>query len=263
MIRRLKKILVLLWKAWLLLVVYGLVLLFSPLVFLVISLPFPRGFRYFSFLERLWARLILLAGGWRIQILNPEKRPSFDRQYIVVANHESMLDIPVLLRIIPKPLTFIGKAELARYPVFGYLYKRTNILVDRHSPESRRKVYDETERYIKTGINIGIFPEGGVFEDDQILHPFKAGAFRMAIEHGLPILPVVFYDNREHLSYAWTEGKPGRLRVKFLPVIDGAQWKPDQWEELRDLVYNLMYNELAQQKLIDGGLMAPEDKWEP
>jgi len=262
MIRILRNTAVLIWKIWTLAITYGMIILFSPIVLLAISLPFPRGFKIFSFFERLWARLLLMAGGWRVKVLNPEKRPSFKRQYIVVANHESMLDIPVMLRIIPAPLTFIGKVELARYPLFGYLYRRTNILVDRHSLESRKKVYDETEKYIRSGINIGIFPEGGIIEDDQILHPFKAGAFKMALEHGLPILPVVFYDNKKRLPYDIFKGSPGKLRVKFLPVVETDQTKQMDWKELRDKVYALMYNELAQQKLLDKGLMAEEDKWE-
>ncbi|NPA46070.1 MAG: 1-acyl-sn-glycerol-3-phosphate acyltransferase [Chlorobi bacterium] len=262
MIKILRNTVVVVWKLWTLVITYGMIVVFSPLVLLTISLPFPTGFRMFSLLERLWARLLLMAGGWRVKIMNPEKRPSFKRQYIVVANHESMLDIPVMLRVVPAPLTFIGKIELARYPLFGYLYRRTNILVDRSSLESRKKVYEETEKYIRAGINIGIFPEGGIIEDDQILHPFKAGAFKMALEHGLPILPVVFLDNKKHLSYDLFKGSPGKLRVKFLPPVEVKKGNADDWRELRDKVYTLMYNELAQQKLMDSGLMAPEDKWE-
>ncbi len=254
---------VLLWKLWALFWAYVPVVVLSPLVALVVALPFPAGFRLFSLIERTWARLVLLMGGWRIKILNPEARPTFKRQYIIVANHESMLDIPVLLSVIPAPVSFVGKVELARYPVFGWLYRRTNILVDRSSLESRQQVYRETERYIRNGINVAIFPEGGIIEDGALLHPFKAGAFRMAVEHQLPVLPMIFLDNEKRLSYELFKGSPGKLRVKFLPVFSTDGLKNEDWKDLRDRIYTLMYNELAQQKLIDKGLMQPDDHWSP
>lgn len=246
-----KKILTFLWKMYGLLVVYIPIIFMFP--FLLVIIPF--SYKLFWKIERLWARWILLAMGLPAKILNPELRPDFSRQYIIVANHTSMIDIPLMLSVIKRPLTFVGKKELAQYPLFGYLYKKTNVLVDRSSLQSRKKVYDEVEKFIQNGISIGIFPEGGVIENsDAPLNPFKAGAFKMALEHKLPILPLVFLDNKKRLPYNLFQGSSGPLRVKFLPVVETGHLKPDDWQDLRDYVYSIMYNELLQDELKSKGV---------
>jgi 1-acyl-sn-glycerol-3-phosphate acyltransferase len=170
-----------------------------------------------------------------------------------------MIDIPFLLSILKIPITFVGKKELARYPVFGYFYKKTNVLVDRSSLQSRKQVYDEVEKFISESINIAIFPEGGVPDPAILLAPFKNGAFRMAIEHKLPILPMVFYDNKRKLPYALTQGGPGKLRYKILPVIETAGLEKKDLQDLKDYAYTLIYNELIHDELLQKKLARPED----
>ncbi len=245
------------WKIYGLLAAYIPVVVLSPVViFTIVFCPY----RCFWKVERFWAKTVLFLMGFRLKKI-PEK-PGYDpsRQYMVIANHTSMIDIPVVLSALDIPLTFVGKKELSRYPVFGYLYRKTNILVDRSSLESRKKVYEETQKFIKKGISIVIFPEGGVPDDKNIvLAPFKAGAFRMAVEHGLPILPLILYDDKKRLPYDFFEGSPGRLRVEFLPVVETTNLGEDDWKDLRDYLYTLMYNKLAGQALADKGLIQEED----
>ena len=245
------------WKIWGLTAAYLPVVVLSPLLILLIAF-FP--YRYFWYIERLWAKWILFAMGFRLKRI--PKHPDYDpkRQYIIIANHTSMIDIPVVLAAVNMPVTFVGKAELARYPVFGYVYRKTNVLVNRRSLESRKKVYDETEKFVRAGVNIVIFPEGGVPDDTSlILAPFKAGAFRMAIEHKLPVLPLVLYDDKKRLPYDFFVGGPGKLRVEFLPVIETEKLKPNDWTDLRDYAYTLIYNKLAGQDLADKKLIFQSD----
>ncbi len=246
-----KRVLTLPWKIYGLLVAYIPIVVLFPVVWVCILI----SYKCFWKIERLWARWVLYAMGLLPRLLNPEARPDFSRQYIIVANHTSMIDIPLMLATVKRPLTFVGKHELAKYPFFGTLYKKTNVLVDRSSLESRKKVYDEVEKFIRDGISIGIFPEGGVIDDSELpLNPFKAGAFRMAIEHKLPILPMVFLDNKKRLPYTLTEGKPGALRVKFLPVVETKHLDIKEWQDLRDYVYSIMYNEILQDQLKKKGI---------
>ncbi|NPA43561.1 MAG: 1-acyl-sn-glycerol-3-phosphate acyltransferase [Chlorobi bacterium] len=241
-----RRFFLILWKFWGLLAAYVPILLLSPLLMLLVA---TGNLKWFWRIERWWSRWILFALGFR-----PRRMPgsaSYDpkRQYIVVANHTSMIDIPLLLTVLKTPLTFVGKAELAKYPVFGYFYRKTNVLVDRASLQSRKKVYDEAARFIRKGLSIAIFPEGGVPDPSFLLAPFKNGAFRMAIAHRLPLLPVVFYDNKKRLPYAFFKGGPGKLRYKILPPVETEGLTEEDISDLRDYVYTLLFNELTAARL--------------
>ena len=140
--------------------------------------------------------------------------------YVLVANHTSMTDIMLMLVLVKNhPFVFVGKKELAQIPIFGFIYKRVCILVDRNSSKSRFQVFERAQKRIQQGLSICIFPEGGVPEEHIVLDEFKDGAFRIAIEHQLPIVPMVFYDNKKRFSYTFFSGSPGKMRAKILPII--------------------------------------------
>lgn len=97
---------------------------------------------------------------------------------------------------------------MANIPLFGFFYKKTCILVDRSSQKSRFEVYERAQKRLNQGLSICIFPEGGVPDENIILDEFKDGAFRLAIEHKIPIVPMTFYDNKRRLSYTFFSGSP-------------------------------------------------------
>ena len=131
-----------------------------------------------------------------------------------VANHTSMSDIMLMLYVTKNPFVFVGKKELSKIPVFGFFYKRTCILVDRKNPRSRKEVFARAQKKLNQGLSVCIFPEGGVPDDHTIiLDTFKDGAFRLAIEHNIPIAPMTFHDNKKRFSYNFFTGRPGVLRV--------------------------------------------------
>ena len=108
---------------------------------------------------------------------------------------------------------------MAKIPLFGFFYKRTCILVDRSSPKSRQAVFLRAQRRLKQGLSICIFPEGGVPEEHVVLDSFKDGAFRLAINHKIPIVPMTFYDNKKRFSFTFFSGSPGIMRVKIHKFI--------------------------------------------
>ena len=120
---------------------------------------------------------------------------------MLVANHTSMLDIMLMLRVSRNPFVFVGKKELVRIPVFGFFYKRVSILVDRESSRSRTAVYRRAQKRLQNGLSICIFPEGGVPDEKVMLDTFKDGAFKMAIAHGIPIVPITFFDCKERFPF--------------------------------------------------------------
>ncbi|HLV70198.1 MAG TPA: lysophospholipid acyltransferase family protein, partial [Xanthomarina sp.] len=186
---------------------------------LLVSILKESWYPYFFKLARFWAKFILTGMGfvWKIE---REEIPETDKSYMFVANHTSMADIMLMLVSVKNPFVFVGKKELAKIPLFGFFYKRTCILVDRNSEKSRKAVFLRAQRRLKQGLSICIFPEGGVPEEHIVLDTFKDGAFRLAINHQTPIVPMTFLDNKKRLSYTFFSGGPGKMRVKIHPFIE-------------------------------------------
>lgn len=155
-----------------------------------------------------------------------------------------------MLAVMDHPFVFLGKVELARIPLFGYFYRRTCILVDRGSQKSRMDAFAEAQRRLKQGNSICIFPEGGVPHDESMeLAIFKDGAFRLAIDHQIPIVPLVFHDNKKRFSYTFFSGSPGKLRVSILPVIPTKAKTQDDKRNLKQETYNVILQELRNPSL--------------
>jgi len=128
--------------------------------------------------------------------------------------------------------------------LFGFFYKRTCILVDRNSSKSRMEVFDRAQKRINQGLSICIFPEGGVPDESVLLDDFKDGAFRLAIEHQLPIVPLTFYDNKRLFSYTFLSGKPGLMRAKMHHFFETKNQNPEYRKIVKDEVRNVILTEL-------------------
>jgi len=181
---------------------------------LIISILKESWYPYFFKLARFWAKFILIGMGFRVKIQSKQATRK-DKSYMFIANHTSMADIMLMLILVKNPFVFVGKKELAKIPLFGFFYKRTCILVDRSSAKSRQAVFLRAQRRLKSGLSICIFPEGGVPEEHILLDEFKDGAFRLAINHKIPIVPITFLDSKKRFSYTFFSGGPGKMRVKI------------------------------------------------
>lgn len=228
---------------WLLYRIWFYVLVALPIIFLfpvlVISISKESWYPFFFKLARFWAKFILIGMGFRYSVLRLEK-PQLDRSYMFVANHTSMADIMLMLVTVKNPFVFVGKKELAKIPLFGFFYKRTCILVDRSSPKSRQAVFLRAQKRLKQGLSICIFPEGGVPEEHIVLDDFKDGAFRLAINHKIPVVPLSFLDNKKRFSYTFFSGSPGRMRAIIHPFITTENLKIEDTKSLntqaRDII---------------------------
>ncbi|MBA6151883.1 lysophospholipid acyltransferase family protein [Gelidibacter maritimus] len=206
-----------LYRIWFYILVTLPILLLFPI--LVLSILKESWYPYFFKLAQLWAKIILVGMGFR-WIINREEPIDPDKSYMFIANHTSMADIMLMLISAKNPFVFVGKAELAKIPIFGFFYRRTCILVDRSSEKSRRAVFLRAQKRLKQGLSICIFPEGGVPDDtSMILDAFKDGAFRLAINHQIPIVPMTFADNKKRFSYVFFSGGPGKMRAKVHKFI--------------------------------------------
>ncbi len=239
----LKYIFWILYRIWFYIMMAIPILIMFPFLFL--SILKETWYPYFFMMARIWAKCILIGMGFRTKVVF-EQRPEKGKSYMFVANHTSMIDIMLMLSIIENPFVFVGKKELAKIPLFGFFYKRTCILVDRSSPKSRMEVFERAQKRLKQGMSICIFPEGGVPDESIILDEFKDGAFRLAIEHEIPVVPMTFYDNKKRFSYTFFSGSPGQLRAKvhhFIETKGKSEIKKTLKTEVRTLILNELQND--------------------
>lgn len=222
------------YRIWFYILVAIPIIILFPI--LLISISKEDWYPFFFKLARFWAHFILIGMGF-FWIIDKDETPKKGKSYMFIANHTSMIDIMLMLVSINNPFVFVGKKELAKIPLFGFFYKKTCILVDRNNAESRKAVFLSAQKRLKKGLSVCIFPEGLVPDESIALADFKDGAFRLAINHQIPIVPLTFGDNKKRFSYTFFSGGPGRLRVKIhnflstsgLTIKDTTKLKNDSW----------------------------------
>lgn len=221
--------------------IIGLIITF--LIVLVISIVNTRPARVLTFgvLKR-WAEFTLILTGMPLKIIGKQPKG----KCIVVANHITYLDAATLMASKLDYFRPLGKIELAKVPLFGFLYKRITILVDRSSPESRSQSMKLMLHYLNEESNIFVFPEGTFNETDKPLKDFYDGAFRLAITAQLPVFPIVFPDVAERWPYkAWWTTWPGRNRAVLLDPVSTTGLTQDDLPMLKQKVYTIMENALV------------------
>jgi 1-acyl-sn-glycerol-3-phosphate acyltransferase len=231
------------WRIWFYLLVIIPILILFPFLFL--SILSEKTYPQFFFLARLWAKIILYGMGFYYKV-DFEQKLEKGKSYMLVANHTSMLDIMLMLIVVKRnPFVFVGKKELAKIPVFGFFFKRVCIMVDRSSSKSRFKVFELAQKRLHQGLSICIFPEGGVPDDENIvLDEFKDGAFRLAIEHQIPIVPITFVDNKKRFPFRFFSGTVGRMRVKIHPFIETKGLTLENRQEVKQKTRAIILKEL-------------------
>ncbi|MAN28629.1 MULTISPECIES: lysophospholipid acyltransferase family protein [Mesonia] len=241
-----RKILITIWRIWFYILIAVPIIVMFP--FLLLFTSKEKYYPQFFFLARIWANIILYGMGF-YPIVKKLESPQKGKSYMFVANHTSMIDIMLMLSIVKNPFVFVGKKELAKFPVFGFFYKRTCILVDRGNVKSRNEVFQQAQRRLKQGVSICIFPEGGVPDDESVLlDTFKDGAFRLAIDHQIPIVPLVFYDNKKRFSYTFFSGSLGKMRAKILPFFSTENLNQTHKKQLKENVWEAIYTELKNEE---------------
>ncbi len=226
--------------------IYGLLtfvmamLLVFPFAMLAITAGKVQGGNLVYRCCRIWAQLWYYTIGVKHQEVY-EHPHNINQQYIFVANHISYMDIPPIVLAIHQPIRALGKYEMVKVPVFGWIYRAAVILVDRKNAETRAKSVRALKAAIKNRISIIIFPEGTFNETKQPLKSFFDGAFRIAIETQTPIKPLLLVDTLHRMHYrSLFELTPGLNRVVYLEEVpvDGLTMK--DLPALRQKVYDLM-----------------------
>ena len=164
-------------------------------------------------------------------------------------NHTSMIDILLLFSITKNPFIFVGKKEIGDIPLIGYIYKRTSILVDRNNKNSKVAVFDAAKNSIKNNLSLCIFPEGKVPDDESVvLDHFQNGAFRLAIENQMPIVPITIFDSKRRFSYDFLSGGPGVLRLKIHKPISTLNRNLADKNRLKNETFQVIHRSLVSDK---------------
>ena len=193
---------------------YGVVV-FATIFFLLLPLfmipiIFPSRFRWVGILNRWWARALftLIAIPFTV-----EHRSRLDpaKQYIFCSNHFSYLDIPTL-GLAPLNTIFVGKTGIENIPLFGFMYRKLHITVDRSKLKSRYASLKRSLEAIDEGKNLVIYPEGGIVTTrDPVMGRFKDGAFRVGIEKQIAIVPVT-------IPFNWIILPPNEFLLRWHPL---------------------------------------------
>lgn len=224
-------------------------LVIFPLVVVASFFGKTRGGNFMYILCRIWSDFIFFTLGiFHRTIYEAAHDPG--KQYVFVFNHISYMDIPVLFKSIRKQhFRILGKAEMAKIPIFGFLYRNAVVLVERDNVANRAKSVLQLKSVLRRGISIALSPEGTFNITHHPLKEFYDGAFKIAIETQTPIKPILFLDTYARLNYKSIFSlSPGRSRSVFLGEIkvDGLTMKDLPY--LKEKVYKLMEEGLIKYK---------------
>lgn len=242
---RIVRFLKLTWAIYFLICFVILFLLLYPffLIFLSRIQWYPMAHK----LRAIWGRMLMFLTGIVPKV---EFEQTLDKKgtYIFAPNHFSYLDILSVNVLIPVYFNFMAKHSLNKIPLFNIFFRTIDIPVDRASNKSSHRAFTEAGKRLQQGTSLLLFPEGKIGSTVPQMSHFKLGAFRLAIENGVPIVPVTILDNYERMpdDGITAGGSPGRMRIyvhKPVPV-DGLT-VPDA-RRLAEKVFDIINQKLKE-----------------
>lgn len=229
-----------LFLTWGLVIFILTMLLMLPFILLSASLKSRKGSIMAFFFLRIWAYLVTVLCFFPVITRNRRTLP-LKKAYIYISNHNSYLDSPAIVIACPNAFKPLGKIEMTKIPIFGAIYKKVVVLIDRSSKESRAVSVEKLKKELSQGMSVLIFPEGTMNKSDKPLTEFYDGAFRIAIETQTPIAPMVIINARKLMprSNPLTT-RPGIITCIFDKPVETAGLTLDDLPELKANVHRSM-----------------------
>ncbi|MBM3443958.1 MAG: 1-acyl-sn-glycerol-3-phosphate acyltransferase [Bacteroidetes bacterium] len=225
-----------------------IILLLSPCLLVCFFMGRIKGGNIMYRIFRICAKIYLVLIGIPHRT-SYESRPDPDEQYIFIANHIAYLDAVIIIASVQHDFRPIGKYELLRVPIFGMLYKFCVVTVNRSSAEDRARSLNDLRKILARGISIVVFPEGTFNMRDTPLKEMYDGAFKLAVEMGKKIQPIVFLDAFDRMHYRhWFTLTPGRSRAIYLHPIDPADHPEADAKQLKEMAAQQMAEKLIEYK---------------
>ena len=187
-----------------------------------------------------------------------EEPVDWSKTYVICPNHTSNLDISAMSVLVKTNCSFMGKEELTEGIVTSLFFRTVDIPVNRDSKISSFRAFKKAMEKLQSGVTMIVFPEGGIADDyPPYLHSFKNGPFRLAIEAGVPVVPVTLLNTWKKL---WDNGakygsKPGVCKIFVHKPIDTAGLTVNDADALRDKVYGIIKNKFEPQHSLKSSLL--------
>lgn len=243
LVKILKALVAPLWKLWFVICFTVPFLLLFPLFYFALV---TKRFDFVFKLKRLWSRLICFGSFLYPVVKYSSAKYKLPKPCIVVSNHTSYLDICFSPFYIDHTAVFMGKSELLKIPLFKYFFVYLDIPVNRKSIKDSHKAFQDAGRKLDLGLSQVIYPEGTISVKGQ-LKPFKNGAFKLAIEKQVPIIPVANLNNWWYLQnggFFKSNGRPGIPQIVVGDPIPTTGLTEENVAELRYKVYTFIHSEL-------------------
>lgn len=182
-----------------------------------------------------WAKLVLLWGGVKVQVVGNKGFPK-DQNFLIVSNHQGTFDIPILLGTLEVPLGFVAKKELGRIPMISWWMRLIGcIFLDRENRRIQVQQIRETVENLKEGHSMVIFPEGTRSGGGR-MGEFSKGSLNIAIKAGVPILPVTLKDSYTVMSAGGKQIKGGTVLLTLHEIVDPALLSKEDQADLHSRV---------------------------
>lgn len=215
-------------------------------VALVVCYPFDRGRRVVHELSRILVRIFFaIPPFWRQRVEGLERIDRRQR-YVIAVNHNTVIDIPTLYYL-PLNFRWVSKREVYKVPFFGqYLFLHGDICINRgRATAAMEQLLREGREWISRGASVAIFPEGTRSKDGEI-HRFKAGAFLLAREAGVGVLPVVLDGTKSLIGHNLLFNWGNRITIRVLPPVPASEVAASDPHELMERVHDDMCRALSE-----------------
>lgn len=193
-------------------------------------------------LRRVWGKVLMFITGIRPEVTYEEPLDK-NKVYIFAPNHFSYMDIVTIGTLLPHLFGFMAKKELASIPLFKVFFRSIDMPVDRKSKDGAKRAYYLANKKLREGMSLVNFPEGGIGNTSPVMRKFKLGAFKLAMEHNLEIVPITLADNWKRLPIDGNyvpKGTPGRMRMHVHRPIPTENLKSGDELQLADDVYAII-----------------------
>lgn len=244
LMKRISEILGGLWVIYFALILSTTLILLYP--FYALFLSQRRTYKYAFGLLKAHTLFVLTLNGVFVSVKDKHYLKNIG-PCVITPNHTSYLDILILYRVMPHYFIFMGKHTLKTIPVFNIFFKDMNVAVDRKSGMSGKQALERCGLELDKGNSVTLFPEGTIPEDVPNMLPFKVGAFKLAIEKQLPIVPITFLSNYKRMqlgSLFKAKAGPGLAKVVAHEPIQTRGMSSEDLVPLQDKVYHLINQEL-------------------
>ncbi len=224
-------------------VIMGFLILYPGFL---ITLSNPKWYSYAHQLRRLWGNFLFLWGGIRLEQIIEEPLDKH-KPYVIAPNHTSQLDIVTLAVGIRLDFNFMAKIELERIPVFGIFFRTIDIAVDRKSARQSAQAYQKALNHLETGKSIVVFPEATITGDTPKLGKFKDGAFKLAIDKQVDILPVTIIGNWNIFpDKGKFQFRPGKVIQFIHKPVTTKGLTDDHIDEMKKKIFGIIETKLAE-----------------